>query len=160
MGLSSWGQTEVKATYTGGSIFVRGRKVLGITLEEISDFGFSASPCCHQIKLQDHYGNGMKNRKVYLVIRFMRRRFIKTYITDDSGIASFNLDTTAWNSSSVSLEVNPTSAYRKVRILELCQCSPLLPCSPPASPGLGSPHSSACAEPAGRHQATTFPKPS
>ncbi|XP_074907687.1 alpha-2-macroglobulin-like protein 1 [Buteo buteo] len=57
-----------------------------------------------KIKLQDHYGNGMKNRKVYLVIRFMRRRFIKTYITDDSGIASFNLDTTAWNSSSVSLE--------------------------------------------------------
>ncbi|XP_050752387.1 alpha-2-macroglobulin-like protein 1 [Gymnogyps californianus] len=58
-----------------------------------------------KIKLQDHYGNGMKNRKVYLVIKFMRRRFIKTYITDDSGIASFNLDTTAWNSSSVSLEV-------------------------------------------------------
>ncbi|XP_009936163.2 alpha-2-macroglobulin-like protein 1 [Opisthocomus hoazin] len=57
-----------------------------------------------KIKLQDHYGNGMKNRKVYLVIRFMRRRFIKTYITDGSGVASFNLDTTAWNSSSVSLE--------------------------------------------------------
>lgn len=102
----------------------------------------------------------MKNRKVYLVIKFMRRRFIKTYITDDSGIASFNLDTTAWNSSSVSLEVSPTSAYRKVRILELCQCSPLLPHSPHASSGLGSPHSSACAEPAGRHQATAFPKPS
>ncbi|XP_009483687.2 alpha-2-macroglobulin-like protein 1 [Pelecanus crispus] len=57
-----------------------------------------------KIKLQDHYGNGMKNRKVYLVIKFMRRRFIKTYITDGSGTASFNLDTTAWNSSSVSLE--------------------------------------------------------
>ncbi|XP_075365159.1 alpha-2-macroglobulin-like protein 1 [Mycteria americana] len=57
-----------------------------------------------KIKLQDHYGNGMKNRKVYLVIKFMRRRLIKTYITDGSGIASFNLDTTAWNSSSVSLE--------------------------------------------------------
>ncbi|KAM6418117.1 alpha-2-macroglobulin-like protein 1 [Pluvialis apricaria] len=57
-----------------------------------------------KIRLQDHYGNGMKNRKVYLVIKFMRRRFIKTYITDGSGIASFNLDTTAWNSSSVSLE--------------------------------------------------------
>ncbi|NXO51475.1 A2ML1 protein, partial [Aramus guarauna] len=57
-----------------------------------------------KIKLQDHYGNGMKNRKVYLVIKFMRRRFIKTYITDGSGIASFNLDTTTWNSSSVSLE--------------------------------------------------------
>ncbi|XP_056197793.1 alpha-2-macroglobulin-like protein 1 [Falco biarmicus] len=58
-----------------------------------------------KIKLQDHYGNVMKNRKVYLVIKFMRHRFIKTYITDSSGIASFSLDTTAWNSSSVSLEV-------------------------------------------------------
>ncbi|NXT78637.1 A2ML1 protein, partial [Zapornia atra] len=57
-----------------------------------------------KIKVQDHYGNGMRNRKVYLVIKFMRRRFIKTYITDGSGVASFNLDTTAWNSSSVSLE--------------------------------------------------------
>ncbi|XP_009980491.1 PREDICTED: alpha-2-macroglobulin-like protein 1, partial [Tauraco erythrolophus] len=57
-----------------------------------------------KIKLQDRYGNGMKNRKVYLVIKFMRRRLIKTYITDGSGIASFNLDTTPWNSSSVSLE--------------------------------------------------------
>lgn len=133
-------------------MFARGRKVLGMTLEEISDFGFSASLCCHQIKLQDHYGNSMKNRKVYLVIKFMRRRLIKTYITDGSGTASFNLDTTAWNSSSVSLEVNPTSVYGKVRILELCWCSPLLPCSPlPAQ---------AWAEPAGRHQATAFPKSS
>ncbi|NXE56687.1 A2ML1 protein, partial [Casuarius casuarius] len=57
-----------------------------------------------KIKLQDHHGNGMKNKKVYLVIKFMRRRFVKIYITDGSGRASFNLDTTAWNSSSVSLE--------------------------------------------------------
>lgn len=128
-------------------MLVRDRKVLGMRLEEISDFGFPASPCCHQIKVQDHYGTGMKNRKVYLVIRFMRRRFIKTYITDDSGIASFNLDTTAWNSSSVSLEVNTTSAYGTVRAL------PVLP--PPAlqppcqlRPGLTTQF---CTEPAGRH---------
>ncbi|XP_032302767.1 alpha-2-macroglobulin-like protein 1 [Coturnix japonica] len=57
-----------------------------------------------KIKLQDHYGNSMKNRKVNLIVRFMKRQLIKTYITDDSGRASFNLDTTAWNSSSVSLE--------------------------------------------------------
>lgn len=99
-----------------------------MTLEEISDYGFPASPYCHQIKVQDHYGTGMKNRKVYLVIRVMRRRFIKTYITDDSGIASFNLDTTAWNSSSVSLEVNTTSAY--VRVLELYLCFPSCPAAP------------------------------
>ncbi|NWJ08590.1 A2ML1 protein, partial [Crypturellus undulatus] len=84
-----------------------------------------------KIKLEDHHGNGMKNKKVYLVIRFMRRRFIKVYITDGSGRAAFNLDTSAWNSSSVSLEgrfkledlthtprktgINYTSAYHQLQ---------------------------------------------
>ncbi|NXR97470.1 A2ML1 protein, partial [Oxylabes madagascariensis] len=72
--------------------------------ETPNEYYIPGVPYRGKIKVQDHYGTGMKNRKVYLVIRFMRRRFIKTYITDDSGIASFNLDTTAWNSSSVSLE--------------------------------------------------------
>lgn len=101
-----------------------------MTLRLTSDFVFSVLPYCPQIKLQDHHGNGMKNRKVYLVIKFMRRRLIKMYITDGNGRASFNLDTTAWNSSSVFLEVNPTSAHRRMKSLKLCQCSPLLPCSP------------------------------
>ncbi|NWT12646.1 A2ML1 protein, partial [Vireo altiloquus] len=72
--------------------------------ETPNEYYIPGVPYRGKIKVQDHYGAGMKNRKVYLVIRVMRRRFIKTYITDDSGIASFNLDTTAWNSSSVSLE--------------------------------------------------------
>ncbi|NXB41205.1 A2ML1 protein, partial [Eulacestoma nigropectus] len=72
--------------------------------ETPNEYYIPGVPYRGKIKVQDHYGTGMKNRKVYLVIRVMRRRFIKTYITDDSGIASFNLDTTAWNSSSVSLE--------------------------------------------------------
>ncbi|NWR52602.1 A2ML1 protein, partial [Regulus satrapa] len=72
--------------------------------ETPNEYYIPGVPYRGKIKVQDHYGTGMKNRKVYLVIRFMRRRFIKTYITDDNGIASFNLDTTAWNSSSVSLE--------------------------------------------------------
>ncbi|NWR28680.1 A2ML1 protein, partial [Tachuris rubrigastra] len=72
--------------------------------ETPNEYYIPGVPYRGKIKVQDHYGTGMKNRKVYLVIRFMRRRFIKTYITDGSGIASFNLDTSAWNSSSVSLE--------------------------------------------------------
>ncbi|NXN90068.1 A2ML1 protein, partial [Bombycilla garrulus] len=72
--------------------------------ETLNEYYIPGVPYRGKIKVQDHYGTGMKNRKVYLVIRFMRRRFIKTYITDDNGIALFNLDTTAWNSSSVSLE--------------------------------------------------------
>ncbi|XP_064576890.1 alpha-2-macroglobulin-like protein 1 [Zonotrichia leucophrys gambelii] len=77
--------------------------------ETPNEYYIPGVPYRGKIKVQDHYGTGMKNRKVYLVIRLMRRRFIKTYITDDSGIASFNLDTTAWNSSSVSLEVTGKS---------------------------------------------------
>ncbi|NXS07378.1 A2ML1 protein, partial [Neodrepanis coruscans] len=72
--------------------------------ETPNEYYIPGVPYRGKIKVQDHYGTGMKNRKVYLVIRFMRRRFIKTYITGGNGIASFNLDTTAWNSSSVSLE--------------------------------------------------------
>ncbi|NXN54240.1 A2ML1 protein, partial [Rynchops niger] len=80
------------------------RTVARAVFETPNAYYIPGVPYRGKIKLQDHYGNGMKNRKVYLVIKFMRRRFIKTYITDGSGIASFNLDTTAWNSSSVSLE--------------------------------------------------------
>ncbi|XP_074016832.1 alpha-2-macroglobulin-like protein 1 [Numenius arquata] len=80
------------------------RTVARAVFETPNAYYIPGVPYRGKIKLQDHYGNGMKNRKVYLVIRFMRRRFIKTYITDGSGIASFNLDTTSWNSSSVSLE--------------------------------------------------------
>ncbi|NWT05034.1 A2ML1 protein, partial [Mionectes macconnelli] len=72
--------------------------------ETPNEYYIPGVPYRGKIKVQDHYGTSMKNIKVYLVIRFMRRRFIKTYITDGSGTASFNLDTTAWNSSSVSLE--------------------------------------------------------
>ncbi|NWX76451.1 A2ML1 protein, partial [Alca torda] len=80
------------------------RTVARAVFETPNAYYIPGVPYRGKIKLQDHYGNGMKNRKVYLVIKFMRRRFIKTYITDGSGIASFNLDTTAWNRSSVSLE--------------------------------------------------------
>ncbi|NXY84336.1 A2ML1 protein, partial [Alcedo cyanopectus] len=74
------------------------------TFETPNEYYIPGVPYKGKIKLRDHYGNGMRNRKVYLIIKFLRRRSIKAYITDDSGTASFSLDTTAWNSSSVSLE--------------------------------------------------------
>ncbi|NWH74631.1 A2ML1 protein, partial [Piaya cayana] len=80
------------------------RRVARTVFEMASAYYIPGVPYRGKIKLQDHHGNGMKNRKVYLVIKVMRRRFIKTYITDSSGTASFNLDTFAWNGSSVSLE--------------------------------------------------------
>ncbi|NXT48654.1 A2ML1 protein, partial [Pluvianellus socialis] len=86
------------------SQFLIARTAARAVFETPNAYYIPGVPYRGKIKLQDHYGNGMKNRKVYLVIKFTRRRLIKTYITDGSGIASFNLDTTAWNSSSVSLE--------------------------------------------------------
>ncbi|NXJ68435.1 A2ML1 protein, partial [Rostratula benghalensis] len=80
------------------------RTYASAVFETSNNYYIPGVPYRGKIKLQDHYGNGMKNTKFYLVIKFMRRRLIKTYITDSSGVASFNLDTTSWNSSSVSLE--------------------------------------------------------
>ncbi|NXI43168.1 A2ML1 protein, partial [Galbula dea] len=80
------------------------RTAARVAFETPNAYYIPGVPYRGKIKLQDHYGNGMKNRKVYLIIKFMRHRFVKTYITDDSGTATFNLDTTAWNSSAVSLE--------------------------------------------------------
>ncbi|NXC40589.1 A2ML1 protein, partial [Penelope pileata] len=85
-------------------IIIISRTAASAVFETPNAYYIPGVPYRGKIKLQDHYGNAMKNRKVYLMIKFMRRRLIKTYITDDSGRASFSLDTTAWNSSSVSLE--------------------------------------------------------
>ncbi|CAM4440186.1 unnamed protein product [Lepidochelys olivacea] len=74
------------------------------TFEKLDDYYIPGVPYRGKIKLQDHLGDIMKSAKVYLVISYMGRRFNKTYITDGTGRASFNMDTTAWNSSSVSLE--------------------------------------------------------
>ncbi|NXF97090.1 A2ML1 protein, partial [Eubucco bourcierii] len=80
------------------------RTAARVVFETRNAYYIPGVPYRGKIKLQDHYGNAMKNRKVYLVTKFARRRLIKTYITDDKGVALFNLDTTTWNSSSVSLE--------------------------------------------------------
>ncbi|XP_042665541.1 alpha-2-macroglobulin-like protein 1 [Centrocercus urophasianus] len=86
------------------SQIVISRTAASVVFETPNAYYIPGVPFKGKIKLQDHYGNSMKNRKVNLIIKFMRRQLIKTYITDSSGRASFNLDTTAWNTSSVSLE--------------------------------------------------------
>uniref|UniRef100_G1NME9 Alpha-2-macroglobulin like 1 n=1 Tax=Meleagris gallopavo TaxID=9103 RepID=G1NME9_MELGA len=86
------------------SQIVISRTAASVVFETPNAYYIPGVPFKGKIKLQDHYGNSMKNRKVNLIIKFMRRQLIKTYITDSTGRASFNLDTTAWNTSSVSLE--------------------------------------------------------
>ncbi|CAM5078873.1 unnamed protein product [Natator depressus] len=84
--------------------FLISRTAVTATFEKLDDYYIPGVPYRGKIKLQDHLGDIMKSTKVYLVISYMGRRFNKTYITDGTGRASFNMDTTAWNSSSVSLE--------------------------------------------------------
>ncbi|KAM9173282.1 alpha-2-macroglobulin-like protein 1 [Pangshura tecta] len=86
------------------SQFLISRTAVTATFEELDGYYIPGVPYRGKIKLQDHRGDIMKSTKVYLVISYMGRRFNKTYITDGTGRASFNMDTTAWNSSSVSLE--------------------------------------------------------
>ncbi|TFJ95399.1 Poly(U)-specific endoribonuclease [Platysternon megacephalum] len=86
------------------SQFLISRTAVTATFEKLDDYYIPGVPYRGKIKLQDHRGDIMKSTKVYLMISYMGRRFNKTYITDGTGRASFNMDTTAWNSSSVSLE--------------------------------------------------------
>nr|XP_025038799.1 alpha-2-macroglobulin-like protein 1 [Pelodiscus sinensis] len=86
------------------SQFLISRTAVTATFERLDDYYLPGVPYRGKIKLQDHRGDIMKSTKVHLVISYMGRWFNKTYITDGTGRASFNLATTAWNSSLVSLE--------------------------------------------------------
>ncbi|KAJ7419867.1 alpha-2-macroglobulin-like protein 1 [Willisornis vidua] len=59
-----------------------------------------------KIKVLDYQGKAQKHKEVVLVVSRGEHQFKQKFITGDSGTASFNLDTTAWNSTLVSLEVD------------------------------------------------------
>ncbi|XP_074976552.1 alpha-2-macroglobulin-like protein 1 isoform X3 [Caretta caretta] len=75
------------------------------TFEEVNPYYYTGEIYTGKIKIVDHQGKAMNNTPVYLILSYTRLRFNKTYITDDSGRASFELNTNAWNGASVSLEV-------------------------------------------------------
>ncbi|XP_050799100.1 alpha-2-macroglobulin-like protein 1 [Gopherus flavomarginatus] len=74
------------------------------TFEEVNPYYYTGEIYRGKIKIVDHQGKAVSNTPVYLILSYTRLRFNKTYITDDSGRASFELNTNAWNSNSVSLE--------------------------------------------------------
>ncbi|XP_064500878.1 alpha-2-macroglobulin-like protein 1 [Pseudopipra pipra] len=59
-----------------------------------------------KIKVLDYRGKALKHKEVLLVLNSGERQFKEKYITGDSGTASFSLDTTAWNSTLVSMEAS------------------------------------------------------
>ncbi|XP_034642037.1 alpha-2-macroglobulin-like protein 1 [Trachemys scripta elegans] len=74
------------------------------TFEEVNPYYYTGEIYRGKIKIVDHQGKAMNNTPVYLILSYTRLRFNKTYITDDSGSVSFELNTNAWNGDSVSLE--------------------------------------------------------
>ncbi|XP_072782532.1 alpha-2-macroglobulin-like protein 1 isoform X2 [Taeniopygia guttata] len=63
------------------------------------------APYYGNLELRSANGTHMKNKKVILTVSYGSRKQTKTYLTDDTGMASFVLETSAWvNSSKVILQ--------------------------------------------------------
>ncbi|XP_074858444.1 alpha-2-macroglobulin-like protein 1 [Carettochelys insculpta] len=74
------------------------------TFEDVNPYYYTGESYSGKIKIVDHEGNALNNTQVYLIVSYSRLRFNQTYVTDDSGRASFELNTDAWNGTSISLE--------------------------------------------------------
>ncbi|XP_039555583.1 alpha-2-macroglobulin-like protein 1 isoform X2 [Passer montanus] len=58
------------------------------------------APYYGNLELRSASGTPLKNKKVILTVSYGSRRQAKTYLTDDTGMASFVLETSAWDNSS------------------------------------------------------------
>ncbi|KAM6309796.1 alpha-2-macroglobulin-like protein 1 [Podargus strigoides] len=58
------------------------------------------APYYGTLELKSANGTPLKNKEVILTVSYGSRKQTKTYLTDDTGMASFTLDTSAWDNSS------------------------------------------------------------
>ncbi|NXE56694.1 A2ML1 protein, partial [Casuarius casuarius] len=58
------------------------------------------APYYGNLELKSANGTPLKNKKVILTVSYGNRKQTKTYFTDDSGMSSFTLETSAWDNSS------------------------------------------------------------
>ncbi|XP_016157373.1 PREDICTED: alpha-2-macroglobulin-like protein 1 isoform X4 [Ficedula albicollis] len=58
------------------------------------------APYYGNLELKSANGTHLKNKKVILTVSYGSRKQTKTYLTDDTGMASFVLETSAWDNSS------------------------------------------------------------
>ncbi|XP_041316539.1 alpha-2-macroglobulin-like protein 1 [Pyrgilauda ruficollis] len=58
------------------------------------------APYYGNLELRSASGTPLKNKKVILTVSYGSRKQTKTYLTDDTGMASFVLETSAWDNSS------------------------------------------------------------
>ncbi|XP_009957325.1 PREDICTED: alpha-2-macroglobulin-like protein 1 [Leptosomus discolor] len=82
-------------------------KIGGMALfEDVNSYYHTGEMYRGKIKVIDYQGKALKHKKVLLVVSCSEQHFKQKYITGDSGTASFSLNTTAWNSTSASLEAS------------------------------------------------------
>ncbi|XP_010216069.1 PREDICTED: alpha-2-macroglobulin-like protein 1 isoform X3 [Tinamus guttatus] len=58
------------------------------------------APYYGNLELKSASGTPLKNKKVILTVSYGNRKQTKIYVTDDSGMSSFTLETSAWDNSS------------------------------------------------------------
>ncbi|XP_010225972.1 PREDICTED: alpha-2-macroglobulin-like protein 1 [Tinamus guttatus] len=82
-------------------------KISGVALfEDMNSYYHAGDMYRGKIKVIDHQGKPLKYKKVLLIGNYGEQWFQEEYITGDSGTVSFSLNTTAWNSTSASLEAS------------------------------------------------------
>ncbi|XP_009465518.1 PREDICTED: alpha-2-macroglobulin-like protein 1 [Nipponia nippon] len=82
-------------------------KICGMALfDDVKSYYHTGEMYRGKIKVIDHQGKALKHKKVLLIVSCGEQQFKQKYITGDSGTASFSLNTTAWNSTSASLEAS------------------------------------------------------
>ncbi|XP_009320150.1 PREDICTED: alpha-2-macroglobulin-like protein 1 [Pygoscelis adeliae] len=82
-------------------------KIGGMALfDDVNSYYHTGEMYRGKIKVIDYQGKALKHKKVLLVVSRGEQQFKRKYITGDSGRASFSLNTTAWNSTSISLEAS------------------------------------------------------
>ncbi|NXU52212.1 A2ML1 protein, partial [Turnix velox] len=87
---------------------------------ETSYYYQQGAPYYGNLELKSANGTHLKNKEVILTVSYGSKKQIKSYFTDDTGMASFTLDTSAWdNSSKVILQAKTQpedSSRRNVKV--------------------------------------------
>ncbi|POI35095.1 hypothetical protein CIB84_001153 [Bambusicola thoracicus] len=82
-------------------------KIGGMALfDDVNSYYHTGEMYRGKIKVIDYKGEMLKYKEVLLVVSFGEQQFQQKYVTGDTGTASFSLNTTAWNSTSASLEAS------------------------------------------------------
>ncbi|NXR15476.1 A2ML1 protein, partial [Semnornis frantzii] len=82
-------------------------KIVGMVLfDDVNSYYHAGEVYRGKIKVMNYRGKALKHKTVLLTVRCGEHQFKQKYITGDSGTTAFSLNTTAWNSTSVSLEAS------------------------------------------------------